>query len=43
MELQDANGQLLNPMEKHTKGCFKACVSDADNFSVHFPRNATKE
>jgi hypothetical protein len=34
--------QSISFLKKHSAGCLKAMYSDVDNFSVMFPKEATK-
>jgi len=42
-ELKVPSGDIVAGIQKKSPGCLAAMVSDADNFSVHFPANCTKE
>jgi len=42
-ELKIPSGDIVAGIQKKSPGCLQAMVSDADNFSVHFPANSTKE
>jgi len=42
-EIKTPSGDVISGIQKKSPGCLAAMVSDADNFSVHFPANASKE
>jgi hypothetical protein len=42
-DIKSPSGETVSHLQKRSQGCFKAAISDADNFSVFFPPNATKE
>ncbi len=37
------SGDVLSEIKKTSPGCLKAAISDADNFALNFPAEATKE
>lgn len=41
--ISQGNNNFNNKIVKKTAGCMKAAISDADNFSLVFPKKATKE
>lgn len=42
-EIKSPSGEIVSTLVKKSPGCVAAMVSDADNFSLSFPSNATKE
>jgi len=36
-DIQDISDNNIGLLDKKTKGCVKAMISDADNFEVEFP------
>lgn len=42
-EIRDEHGNKLGEFQKRSPGCAKAALSDADNFSLLFPSNASPE
>jgi len=42
-DIKSPSGENVSTLQKRSAGCFKAAISDADNFSVFFPPKATKE
>jgi len=42
-DIKTPSGEIVAGLRKKSPGCVAAMVSEADNFSVHFPANATKE
>jgi len=42
-DIKTPSGEVVSTLQKRSPGCINAMVSDADNFAVHFPNNATKE
>jgi hypothetical protein len=42
-DIQSPSGEVISTLQKRSPGCAKAMLSDADNFAVNFPANATKE
>jgi len=42
-DIKGADGTRLSELKKKSAGCLKAAMSDADNFSLVFPADATKE
>lgn len=42
-EVRDQHGNKISEFQKKTPGCAKASLSDADNFSIIFPTQATPE
>jgi len=42
-DIKTPSGEIVAGLRKKSPGCVAAMVSEADNFSVHFPANCTKE
>jgi len=42
-DIKTPSGEVISTIQKRSPGCIAAAVSDADNFSVNFPANASKE
>jgi len=42
-DVKTPSGDVVSTIQKRSPGCLKAMMSDADNFSINFPANATKE
>ena len=42
-DIKDDAGENLGLLDKRTRGCMKAMVSDADNFMCEFPKSCTQE
>jgi len=42
-DIKTPSGEVISTLQKRSPGCLAAAVSDADNFSVNFPANASKE
>jgi len=42
-DIKSPSGEVISTLQKRSPGCVKAALSDADNFAVHFPANASKE
>jgi len=42
-DIKIPSGDTVAGLQKKSPGCLKAMISNSDNFSVHFPANATKE
>lgn len=42
-EVYDSHGTEVTTLNKKSPGCLKSMISDADNFKVKFPKDATKE
>jgi len=42
-DVKTPSGEVISTIQKRSPGCLKALVSDADNFSINFPPNATPE
>jgi len=42
-DIKNPSGEVVSTLQKRSPGCAKAMVSDADNFALNFPANATKE
>ena len=42
-DILDNNGNNIGGMTKINPGCVAACLTDADNFSVIFPQDASPE
>jgi len=42
-EIKSPGGDNVGHLTKKSQGCFKAMISDSDNFAMTFPANATKE
>lgn len=42
-DIKTPSGEVVSTLQKRSPGCAKAMFSDADNFAVNFPANATKE
>jgi len=42
-DIKTPSGEVVSTLQKRSPGCAKAMLSEADNFAVHFPANATKE
>jgi hypothetical protein len=42
-DVKTPSGEVISTLQKRSPGCAKAMLSEADNFAVHFPANATPE
>jgi len=42
-DIKTPSGEVISTLQKRSPGCVKAALSDADNFALHFPANASKE
>jgi len=42
-DVKTPSGDVVSAIQKRSPGCLAAMVSDADNFSVHFPANSTNQ
>lgn len=42
-DIKTPSGDVVAGLQKRSPGCARAMISNADNFSLHFPNNATKE
>lgn len=42
-DVKSPDGTVLSTLTKRSQGCFRACFTNCDNFSVIFPPNASVE
>jgi len=42
-DIRSPSGEVISTIKKKSQGCVKATVSDADNYVINFPNDATKE
>jgi len=42
-DIKTPSGEVISTIQKRSPGCLASAISDADNFSVNFPANASKE
>jgi len=40
-DVKSPSGEVISSLQKRSQGCCKTMISDADNFLLNFPRNAT--